>query len=264
MKVTDSLRRIVERASRSVKLRRRLPSRFGGTTLHVSPGAALCYYRPLDGHSWHELFEFAQNCVPRAGTVWDIGASMGVFAFAAAHIAGPEGKVLAVEADTWAVEFLKKSSRQTPLTSAPVQVCCAAIAAEVSLQIFEVPERGRSGSHLAQSAGAGPALLGSTREAHPVITVTLDWLAEHFGPPGVVKIDIEGMEFAALQGAAHVLRTNRPAVLVEVYERNADEVTALLRAHDYVLFDAAQSWSHPKRIDRAAYNTLALPHPPIK
>jgi FkbM family methyltransferase len=259
MKLPASLRRLAERTSRNVGLRRRLPARFGGRMLYVSPGAALCYYRSLDSQSWRELYEFAVNCVPRGGTAWDIGASMGIFAFAAAHVAGPEGRVLAVEADTWAVEYVKRSAHSIHPGAAPVQVCCAAVAARLSLQNFHIPERSRAGSHLEQSPGAGGALLGGTRDAHPVVTVTLDWLADNSAPPAAVKLDVEGMELAALQGGARVLGTHRPAVLVEVYERNADELTALLHSNNYQLFDASDGWERRKPIDRAVYNTLALP-----
>jgi len=259
MKLPTSLRRLSERASRNVALRRRLPAHLGGGVLHVSPGAALCYYRGLEGPIWRELYDFAEHCVPRCGTVWDVGASMGVFAFAAAHVAGPGGNVLAVEADSWAVEFLKKSAAAPRTGAAPVQVLCAAVAGQHGIQGLDIPERGRAGSHLAQSGGAGGSLLGGTRESHPVVTLTLDWLAEKTHPPAVIKLDVEGAELAALQGGAHVLATHRPALFVEVHERNADATTALLHGHGYTLFDLSGGWANRTEARRALYNTLALP-----
>ena len=252
-------RRLLERVSRNLSLRRRLPARFGGATLCVSPGAALAYYRRLDGPAWRELFDFATHCVPRDATVWDVGASMGVFGFAAAHVTGPGGRVLLVEADTWTVEFLKASARTPRPGAAPVHVLCGAVADRVALQQFEIPERGRAGSHLASSAGAGGALLGRTRESHPAITVSLDWLAANYGPPAVIKLDIEGVEFPALEGATRVLERHRPALFVEVYERSTDALTALLHRHRYRLFDLSRGWEARTPIERATYNTLALP-----
>ena len=257
--IPERVRRAIERISRNVALRRRLPARFGGAMLSVSPGAALCYYGRLDGPVWQQLYDFAVNCVPRGATAWDIGASMGVFGFAAAHCAGSTGHVLAVEADTWAVQFLKQSAGTPRADAAPVQVLCAAIAGKIGVQDFTIPKRGRAGSHLAQSPGAGGPLLGGIREIHPTMTVTLDWLAENFAPPAAIKLDIEGAELAALEGASQVLGVHRPALFVEVAERNAAAVTRLLRGHCYALFDSSPGWAQRSPVDRAVYNTLALP-----
>jgi hypothetical protein len=46
---------------------------------------------------------------------------------------------------------------------------------------------------------------------------------------------------------------------VEVYERNADAVTALLTELNYDLFDYDAGEAAKKSIARTAYNTLALP-----
>ncbi len=259
MNLPAPLRLAVERASRNVSLRRRLPARFGGAMLRVSPGAALCYYRRLQGPRWDELYDFAEHCVRPNAAVWDVGASMGVFGFAAAHAAGPGGRVLAVEADSWAAQYLKQSAATPRPGAAPVQVLSAAVSDRVGLQTFAIPERGRAGSHLAQSPGAGSPLLGGTRESHPVVTLTLDWLAENCFPPAVLKLDVEGAELAALQGGRHMLATHHPALLVEVYERNADALTALLHGHGYALFDLSGGWAHRTPVARAVYNTLALP-----
>ena len=90
-----------------------------------------------------------------------------------------------------------------------------------------------------------------------VVTVTLDWLQERFRPPRVMKMDVEGAELAVLRGAVRVLSEARPAVLCEVYERQAGEVSLLLHEHGYRLFDFARR--SEGQIERATYNTLALP-----
>jgi FkbM family methyltransferase len=259
MILPSQLRRVIERYSRSLVLRRRLPVRFGGARLSVSPGAALCYFRGLDTANWTEVYDFASHCIVPGASVWDVGASMGVFAFAAAHVAGANGRVLAVEPDTWSAELIKRSAQTGIPSSARVRVACAAVGDQVSLQNFQIPERGRAGAHLEQSSGAGASLLGGTRESHPAVTVTLDWLLREDGPPAVIKIDVEGMELKALQGAIELLRSHRPMLLIETYERNADGVTALLRSNDYELFDLSSGWHRRTRVPRAVYNTLALP-----
>ncbi len=68
--------------------------------------------------------------------------------------------------------------------------------------------------------------------------VTLDTVLPASFAPDVVKIDIEGAELLALRGARKLL-AHQPALLIEVSDKNRDEVTALLRTHGYRLFDAA-------------------------
>ena len=50
-------------------------------------------------------------------------------------------------------------------------------------------------------------------------TVSIDgWHTETGFPlPGLIKIDVEGVEIAALQGAHGVIRASRPVLLVEVH-----------------------------------------------
>jgi FkbM family methyltransferase len=52
----------------------------------------------------------AAETVGPGNTVWDIGANLGLFGFAAAVAAGPSGRVLAVEPDTALAGLLRRSA----------------------------------------------------------------------------------------------------------------------------------------------------------
>lgn len=253
------LRTGLERISRRLVLSRRLPATFGGRALQVTPGAALAYWYPLDGGRWRDLFDFAEHCVKPGDCVWDVGANLGVFGFAAAHRTGSTGEVLALEADPWLADLMRRSVAAPAPAAAPVEVLCAAAAAAVGLENFATPERARSGSHLASAAGASEALVGRTIATNPVVTLSLDWLLERRRAPAVVKIDVEGAELPVLQGATQLLRRHRPRLLLEVYEASADAITALLRDAGYELYDFSAGWAARRRVDRAVYHTLALP-----
>jgi len=255
------LRLMLERCSRHWVFRRRLPARFGGRRLWVTPAAALAYFRSLNSHTWDDLYDFAQQFVRQGDSVWDVGANLGVLSFAAAHQAGATGEVLAIEADGWLVELMRRSADEFLSAAAPVEVLCCAIAAENGLQLFARPERARSGSHLTSTTGAGDALLGPTVSTHPVITTTLDWLGTHRRKPDVIKIDVEGAELAVLRGAHHILLHHRPRLLLEVYESNADEITELLHSLGYDLYNFSAERAGRRPVQRAVYNTLALPRP---
>lgn len=96
--------------SRNWVIRRRLPPPFARRPIYVSPRAGLAYLKPLT-RTHTELFAFAAGHVKRGDTVWDLGASMGVFAVAASAMAGPNGRSLCVEPDPFSAEPLREVGR---------------------------------------------------------------------------------------------------------------------------------------------------------
>jgi hypothetical protein len=100
------LRRVAEILSRGVVLKRRLPTQFGSGPLFVSPDSGLKYYRLDLKTADPTLFRMAAELVRPGDIVWDIGANVGLFTFAAAGLASPRGHVIAVEPDTWLVSLL--------------------------------------------------------------------------------------------------------------------------------------------------------------
>lgn len=64
--------------------------------------------------------------------------------------------------------------------------------------------------------------------------LALDDLARSTFVPDFIKIDIEGGEVAALQGAAHILAERRPGLVIEVHSVPLEEeCRRILEAHGY-------------------------------
>jgi FkbM family methyltransferase len=249
-----TMRTIAERGSRSVVLKRRLPARFGGDTLFVSPGALLKLWWPVLEATDPALFAWVSEFVADGDVVWDIGANVGLFAFAAAARAGASGRVVAVEADIWLANLLRRSARPSK-QRAPVDVLPVAVSDAVDVASFQIAERGRAANFLADACGSSQA--GGIRETQQVMSVTLDWLLERFPAPNVLKIDVEGAELQALSQAQRLLAQVRPVILCEVRERHTEAISELLHAHSYTLYDLAARRREPLKL--AAFNTLALP-----
>jgi FkbM family methyltransferase len=73
-----------------------------------------------------------------------------------------------------------------------------------------------------------------------VVTIDDDMAGAQLPPPDLVKIDIEGMELAALRGMTRTLRRHRPDLYLEMHgasvehkDRNARAIVDFLGAHGY-------------------------------
>lgn len=250
------IRSLLERLSRGRVVRRRLPPEHGGHALYVSPEAAMKLWRRDLGTVDPFLLRMAAEQVRPGMTVWDVGANVGLFAFAAAFAAGPSGRVLAVEADGWLAELVGRSAREAPASYAPVEVRAVAVSDVPGMVSFCIAERGRAGNHL--EAVPGSTQTGGTREVRQVPAVTLDSLLDG-SIPQIVKIDVEGAELLCLRGAGRLLREVRPVLICEVAEENADEAGAILRRHGYEMQDAAAPPEARRPLERPVWNTLAIP-----
>ncbi len=246
------LRTFLERFSRNRVHKRHLPAEFGSPPIFTSPDASLRFWKP---RIESDLFDFAREFVQPGEVVWDVGANVGLFTVAAARRAGPSGKVIAIEADIWLAELLRKTAALQSPTSAPIQVIPAAVSDKSTIASFHVAKRGRAYNFLGDVEGASQA--GSVRETVSIVGVTLDWLLEQVAAPNVLKIDVEGAEHNVIIGAERVLAEARPVILIEVFDRSSNAVTEMLLRYGYSLFD----WSSTPRVrvNRACFNTLAIP-----
>ncbi len=252
------LRPLAERLVRGRSFWRRLPATVGGAGLFVSGDARLRNLLPGTGAFDPDLLAQARCLVEAGGSTWDIGANVGVFAFAAAGLTGKDGRVLAVEPDPWLFGLLQRSRtanrRRDDL--ARVELLCAAVSNSPGVARFQIAARGRASNAL---LGFGNSQMGGVREELLVPTVTLDQLLETAFSPDLVKIDVEGAELVVLRGARRLLAEVRPRLLLEVAEPNAEAITAILRSAGYTLFDAADPARGLPPVDRAVWDTYAIP-----
>ncbi len=247
------LRSALERATHRFVVRRRLPPPFAGARIYVSTEGGLRYLTRGMARADPPLLRLAREVVRPGSTVWDIGANVGLFSFAAAVAAGPRGHVLAVEPDPVMAGLLRRSAAENP-GHARVEVVPAAVSDEISVARFHVARRNRATNHL---AGFGSGQAGGVRSTDLVLTVTLDWLAARFPVPDVVKIDVEDAEMAVLAGGGELL-TACPTIICEVTARNSAPVWQLLDSRGYTLYDGDQPQPDRVPMDTAPFNTLAM------
>jgi FkbM family methyltransferase len=247
------LRLVLEQATHRVVVRRRLPPPFAGARIYTSTEGGLRYLARRMTEVDPVLLRLAAEVVRPGAIVWDIGANVGLFSFAAAVAAGPHGRVLAVEPDTDLVRLLRRSAAANR-DHAPVEVLPAAVCNELSVARFHIARRNRATSHL---DGFGTAMAGGVRATELVPTVTLDWLAARFPAPDVIKIDVEEAEMTVLTGGSRVL-SHSPAVICEVAASNATHVWELLNARGYAVYDGDRPRRERVPVAAAPRNTLAI------
>jgi FkbM family methyltransferase len=251
------IRNLLERISRGVVLKRRLPAELGGLVLLVSPDASLKYWKRDLQKIDPVLLGAARTLVNPADVVWDIGANIGLFTFASAGLAGIGGQVLAIEPDPWLSDLLRRSSDLNGNSGCSINVLTVAVGDQLGDATLNIARRGRATNFIAGHEPSTQA--GGVRSVVKVMSVTLDWLLDRWPAPSVVKIDVEGAEASVLRGARKLLHEVRPRIMCEVSGANRDEVTSILTAAGYALYDAEQDWPDSGKIVQCAWNTIALP-----
>jgi FkbM family methyltransferase len=132
--------------------------------------------------------------------VFDFGAHHGVVALVLARDVGPTGYVVAVEADS---HNARTAEVNRELNSAE------------NLKILHAGGAAQEGT-----MGFSEGLNGSADERGlaRVPARTIDGLAEEYGVPDLVLIDVEGYEEQVLRGGRAVLDNGRTTFLVELHE----------------------------------------------
>jgi FkbM family methyltransferase len=173
-------------------------------------------------------------------TFLDVGANWGYFTLAAAHLVGPSGHVLSVEADPRACRALAANIAANGLAHATL-VTAAASDGEgtLSLHAYGLPgdERSNFGVALTTTMGSpgGRAFVVAARRLDAV----LDEAAVE--RVHLLKMDIEGAEGRALQGLGRRLSAGLvDRIILELHPAHlreqgssADAVVAQLRGYGY-------------------------------
>jgi FkbM family methyltransferase len=159
----------------------------------------------VDPEQGEEFRNFARSC-DRSTCLFDIGASFGAFSFAAAHFGGT---VIAVDPSPVATRFIKLQSQLNGFDKniRIVEACAGDTVGEVEMLSSGVFSDG----YFRIASGRSSQELTKTK------AVTIDHLADQFGPPTHIKIDVEGYEAAVIRGARRTLMGLAPMVFLELH-----------------------------------------------
>jgi FkbM family methyltransferase len=167
----------------------------------------------------------------------DGGANIGLFTLVAAHRVGSNGKVIAYEPGRVIRMRLLENVLLNQMSQVDVMpFALSSAAGEAAFNELEI-----AGAGLSHLVGGGDG--GGQSRAVTLTTIDATVVGADLKRLVLMKLDLEGAEYAALRGAEDVLHAAHPDLIIEV-ERphlarmgsSPEEVLGLLRAHDYLLY----------------------------
>ena len=182
----------------------------------------------MRGEFDREVFTPLRGALKSGGTFLDVGANAGFYSMLALDLVGPTGAVHAFDVDQRALRCLRKTVHREAIPN---------------LYVHAVGVSNTDGfAHLDMIKDCGRTRLRSNGSGLMVPTTTLDgWrLKNPVRNVQAIKMDIEGGELAALQGATKLLSEEHPLLVCELLDSHTqhtgykkEEVIQLLESLGY-------------------------------
>jgi FkbM family methyltransferase len=201
----------------------------------------------LPKRSWNSLFSQYEPYVGRAiknhlragETFWDIGANIGWFSLFASKIAGSKGSVFSFEPSTDVFNLLAANTQGLH----SIRAIRCGVGNTDTVKVFAAQGVSGSASFVEEVTKINQHYLPETPIRKVEVNIRkVDTLVKELGQPHLVKIDVEGFELEVLKGAAGLLSTARPTLIMEIHPRqlalsggSEELVFELLKGHGYGL-----------------------------
>lgn len=209
----------------------------------------------------HPIPSVFRQCVARAeGIVYDIGANTGIYSLIAA--ATTDRPIYGFE-PVPEIAAMARANVELNRVSSQVQILDCAVSDRTGTAPIYLPAP--VNESVETSASLDPDFKGAHERVVEIATTTLDDHWTSLGRPdvGVIKIDVEGHEVAALAGAEQLVTATQPVIFLEVL-RHVDDLDAFKDRHTYVdvrLSPVEAIFGDAVRFDESAWNHVLIPLP---
>jgi FkbM family methyltransferase len=193
-----------------------------GLRYHVYPVFGLSH---IYGGWEPEVLSLLASIAKPGLVAYDLGANHGLYSLLMARGVGEHGKVFSFEPMPHIRAAAEANRALNGLSN--MQLVPLAVSSSVGAAEFVIGHHDGAG-HL---SSAGRAHEEETREGTKVqveITTVDAFVAAGNPAPDLLKIDIEGAEGAALQGAHETLRSKRPLLMIELHTPEQDVLVGQL------------------------------------
>lgn len=223
-----NIRKVLQRLARNKILKRHIVVNDERVPIYVSPDSQLKYVK--NSRHWdQDLIWLAENYVRLGDDIWDIGANVGVFTFAAAS-ASRTGSIYAFEPDTFLNELIKKSITLNGLKN--IHVIPIALSDKNGFAEFNIAEQGRASNSLAIAQSRTHAT--DARSKYIVPTLTGCNISQKLNSiPSLIKIDVEGAEILVLKGLKNLLSKHHPTLFIELDTDTVSSAVEMLSKFGY-------------------------------
>lgn len=150
-------------------------------------------------------------------TFYDIGANIGFFSLLAARLVGPEGRVVAFEADPEVARRLREHAGRNQFSTISVEQ--KAVWSETGAVSFA-----HADPNLSPDRGLGRVVAGAAPGTTQLQAVSLDDFLRTSRAPDFLKCDVEGAEVEVFRGARRLLAEKRPILLAEMHSEENRQV----------------------------------------
>lgn len=195
----------------------------------------------------------------RGDTFWDVGANVGFFSLYASKLVGPQGRVFSFEPSPDVHALLLANT--TGISN--ISVLQAGIGNCDGQSIFAAQGSSSSASFVR-------SVTEITSHCHPSVPIQevsvpvrkLDSIAHELSSAAsLIKIDVEGFELEVLKGAARVLSSNRPIVVIEIHPPQLELSNGTENALFRFLKDHQYSWQVIDKRPNSIYTIVAESSP---
>jgi FkbM family methyltransferase len=142
--------------------------------------------------------------IPPGGVCFDLGANVGYYTLLLSVLAGPRGRVFAFEPLPRNLEYLRRH---------------LALNRTLNATVIEAAVADRSGTvRFEEDASTSKGRIGSQGTLEVQAIALDEWIdAGKIPQPSLLKIDIEGAELSALQGARKALARTHPVIFLSTH-----------------------------------------------
>jgi len=155
------------------------------------------------------VIEYIRPRLRTGGVCFVLGANAGLYVLQLAHLSGPCGRVVAFEPNPTTVEVLRRHVGMNGLSDR-VTIVSAVVGRNVGTAVLY------AGTHsmLSRLGNRAPEMEEQPFDVEVPVTTLDAYCAATKLPPDWITMDIEGFEFAALEGAREMLRSaGRPIAI---------------------------------------------------
>lgn len=207
------------------------------------------------------------NKILELGMVFlDVGANMGLYTIFASKKVGKSGLVVSIEPSSREFERLERNVKVNRLQNVRmIQTAISRLEGEADLLVATNDHAGHN--TLGNFAYEGIIL----KQKEHVMVKTIDGMVSKLSLPrlDVIKMDIEGSEFFALEGSERTLKNFKPILMLELFNEtlkhqgcNGDMIFQFLASLGYLIygFDEHGDLSQLKRVNGSSSQNIFAVH----